>query len=119
MKITAIRIRKLVSRPTGYGHDAAEIEAQVEDGDDVESVAASLHSHCEAEIRRGREFADLRRTLDDLRSDVMRLQRQRDGIEDDLKRIRDQIAEAQDFAEAAEKAGLKVPPALARLTIPF
>ena len=29
MKITAIRIRKLVSRATGYGHDAAEIERRL------------------------------------------------------------------------------------------
>jgi hypothetical protein len=119
MKITAIRIRKLVSRPTGYGHDAAEIEAQVEEGENYEDVAARLHLLVEAEVRRGREIGSLAGTLDMLREDVVRLERTRTGIEGDIERIRDEIAAATDFAEAAEKAGLKLPPALQRLALPF
>jgi hypothetical protein len=80
MNVTHIRIRKLVSRDTGYGHDAAEIEAQVEDGDDWEQVAIEVHRMVDSQIRQGKEAYGLRHCLDDLRTLVHNIERERDDL---------------------------------------
>ena len=120
MKITHVRIRVLRSRATGYGHDAAEIEAQIEDGDDVAEVAAELRRRCEAEVRQG---ADASRALDritDLYEKLKRLEDQVAAKETQIKEARDLIGQFENFLTAAQKAGVHVPAPLAqRFLIPF
>lgn len=119
MKITAIRIRKLVSRATGYGHDAAEIEAAVEDGDDPAAVAEELHRLVDTQIRQGADADRLRYTLDDLRSEVVRLERQKSGLVRELADQREEICKHEALAEMAVKAGIKLGPVLDNLLRPF
>jgi hypothetical protein len=106
MKIKSIRIRELVSRPHSYGHDAAEIEAALEPGDDPAQVAADLRALVQAENRRGRECDTLRDTLDGLRDRVRREELL-------LQRLQAQVVAAQEIIRShariqamAEAAGI-------------
>ena len=119
MKITAIRIRKLVSRATGYGHDAAEIEAAVEDGEDPAAVAEELHRLVDTQIRQGADADRLRYTLDDLRSEVVRLERQKLALAQDIGKQAEAISKHEVLAEMAAKAGIKLGPVLDNLVMPF
>lgn len=118
MRVTAIRIRKLVSRPTGFGHDAAEIEAEVEPGDDPEKVAEALHEMVAGEIRRSTEANSLRVTLDQVRNDVVYYQGRRDGLKADVERYRTALRQYKEFVAKAQQAGI-APPESLQDDIPF
>ena len=119
MKVTHVRIRVLRSRSTGYGHDAAEIEAQLEDGDDVAQVAADLRIRCEAEVRQGAEKSRVLDKLTDHYETLQRLEKQVEGYEAKVKAARDALGQFENFLDAAEKAGVHVPAPLAQNMIPF
>ena len=70
MKVTTIRLRKLVSTPHGYGHHAVELEAQVEPGETYDEAVEKLGHEVDVQIRQAGERDQLRQTLDQLRSDV-------------------------------------------------
>ncbi len=53
MRITHIRLRALRSHEHGYGHDAAEIEAALDPGDDPDEVAQRVRQRMEDELRQG------------------------------------------------------------------
>jgi predicted RNase H-like nuclease (RuvC/YqgF family) len=119
MKITAIRIRVLRSRSTGYGHDAAEIEAQIEDGDDPDTVAAELRRRCETEVRQGAEHSRMIDTLDDLRRDLINYEREVARLKSDCDRARKAIKECEGLAELAAERGIPLTPEAERLALPF
>jgi hypothetical protein len=118
MRITAIRIRKLVSRATGYGHDAAEIEAALEDGDDPDTVATELRQRVDTEIRHSQERSLLDGILDELRYEVVRLERQRDGLHREIDDQRKIINDIEKLAEMANTMRIVLPPALDDLLRP-
>jgi hypothetical protein len=121
MKITAIRIRILRSRPTGYGHDAAEIEAQVEYGDDPLEVAAVLRRMCEAEVRRGEEASTLVDMVQSLRSEVARNENALEGLRVEAADARQAIREQQEFIRMASEKGVPLPASIEFLSpdLPF
>jgi hypothetical protein len=120
MKITAVRIRVLRSRSTGYGHDAAEFEAQLEDGDDPIAVAADLRRMCETEVRQGAEISRNYDTLESLREQIIGYERSLEGRKAEGKNLAEMLGQFPAFVEAARKAGVRVPQMLdGKLGIPF
>jgi|ERR1700733_11297627 len=119
MKITAIRIRVLRSRSSGYGHDACEIEAQVEEGDDPGEVAADIRSRCEAEVRQSAEEHRLIQSVDGLRSEVVSLERKRDQLKAEVNAAHKAIGDCEDLVQHAQRHGLKLPVAVDALALPF
>lgn len=118
MKITNIRVRKLVSGP-GYNHHAAEVEARLEDGDEPNDVHEQLSGFVDAKIRNAAEIDTLRDLRDHLRSEVKDLEVARDRLKREVERNRAAIKSHEKIAELAEKAGLDVPEHLAECMIPF
>ena len=107
------------SHASGYGHDAAEIEAEVEPGDDPDEVADRLRERIGKEILLGiegrqivGELADLRRRVDSARSELDRFERAAESYRDAAKK-------EKDFLTAVNAAGIKVPNALDDLLMPF
>ena len=120
MKITAVRIRVLRSHSTGYGHDAAEFEATLDEGDDAVSVAADLRRMCETEVRRAHEISRAYTTLESLREQIVGYERNVEGKKAESKNLADMLRAFPDFVEAARKAGVRVPAMLNQeLGIPF
>ncbi len=119
MRITHIRLRALRSHEHGYGHDAAEIEAALDPGDDPDEVAQRVRQRMEDELRQGAEGKRLVCTLDDLRSEVARLEDKRDGIERDLERFYDMVRKCKAFMAAAKEKGMELPHELSSVGIPF
>ena len=119
MRITHIRLRALRSHEHGYGHDAAEIEAALDPGDDPDEVAQRVRQRMEDELRQGAEGKRLVCTLDDLRAEVVRLENKRDGIELDLGRFYDMVRKCKAFMAAAKEKGLELPHELSSVGIPF
>ena len=119
MRITHIRLRALRSHQHGYGHDAAEIEAALDPGDDPDDVAQRVRQRVEEELRQGAEGRRLVCTLDDLRSEVVRLENKRDDIERDLEGFDDMVRKCKAFLAAAKEKGLELPPELINVGLPF
>ena len=119
MRITHIRLRALRSHQHGYGHDAAEIEAELDPGDDPNEVAQRVRQRIEDELLQGAEGKRLVCTLDDLRAEVLRLENRRDGVENELDRFNGIVRKCKAFLVAAKKAGLDLPPELLNVGLPF
>jgi GTP cyclohydrolase FolE2 len=120
MKITAVRIRVLRSRSAAYGHDAAEFEAQLEDGDDPIAVAADLRRMCETEVRQGAEISRNYDTLEVLREQLVSYERSIEGTKAESRKMTEMVNQFPAFIEAARKAGVRVPAMLdEELGIPF
>lgn len=105
LKITAVRVRKLMSGP-GYNHHAVEAEARVDDGDDAAEVRERLTAWVDGELRGHREIEELSAHRDMLRSDVVRLEDQRDALRKDIAKGTKIIAEHDKLRGMAEAAGL-------------
>jgi len=119
LKITHIRIRVLRSRPVGYGHDAAEIEAQLEEGDDPDEVTAELRRRCEAAVRQGAEQSRIMDKISDAYDQLRSLEEQVKRNETQVKQARDTLHQFDAFIQAAAKAGVHVPQPLTHGLIPF
>ena len=119
MKITHVRIRALRSRPTGYGHDAAEFEAILEDGDDPAEVAAELRKRCEIEIRHGAEVSRLIDTIDSIRSEVRHAEQRRDGLKKESDELRAAIMSCSKLVDLADREGIEMPAELTNHVLPF
>ena len=119
MRITHMRFRKLVSRAIGYGHDAAEIEVALDDGDDPAVVSAELHRLVDAEVRQGEEREKLVGTLDEYRKEVVWLECQLSGLSNSINARRATIKRHNKFIADAVKAGVEVPSDISEDEIPF
>jgi len=106
MKVTHVRIRKLVSHANRFGHEACELEAQVEDGEDWEVVAEALRQEVDAQLRHADERSRLIRTLDDLRAGVVNLEREAERIRASIAEGRNIIRQHDELAEIARERGL-------------
>jgi predicted RNase H-like nuclease (RuvC/YqgF family) len=119
MRITHIRLRALRSHEHGYGHDAAEIEAALDPGDDPDEVAQRARQRMEDELRQGVEGKRLVCTLDDLRAEVRQLEDRRRALEDELETLKDIAEKCKAFLAAAKEKGLELPHELSSVGIPF
>lgn len=119
MKITHIRIRVLRSRPVGYGHDAAEIEAQLEDGDDPDLVTTELRKRCETEVRQSAEASRLIDTIDSIREEVVAAERSRNELRKEADELRASIMGCTKLLNLAEREGIELPSDLTTHVIPF
>ena len=119
MKITHIRIRVLRSRPVGYGHDAAEIEAQLEDGDDPGVVTTELRKRCETEVRQSAEASRLIDTIDSIREEVVFAERRRDELRKEANALHASIIGCTKLLGIAEREGIELPSDLTTHVIPF
>lgn len=119
MRITHMRFRKLVSRAIGYGHDAAEIEVALDDGDDPAVVSAELHRLVDAEVRQSEERERLVGLLGEYRTEVVILEGQLSGLTKSINARRATIKQHNTFIAAAIKAGIEVPADISEDEIPF
>lgn len=81
MKITSIRIRKLVSTEQGFGHNAIEIEAAVEENDNYEHVVAAVQKKVEEQLARIMHKDSLSLAIHELQDEVHRLEREKNRLE--------------------------------------
>jgi predicted nucleic acid-binding Zn-ribbon protein len=107
MRVTAIRIRKLVSREVGYGNDAAEFEAEVEAGDDLQVVADKLHQLVGAEIAKAQGRDELIDNLADLQDQLTGLSRQLTALKAEIEENDRVIAAHEELAELARERGIR------------
>lgn len=88
MRTTAIRYRRLESHKGGYGHDAVELEAQLEPGDDPETAFLDLRKQVLARLGHIADLHLLTSTIADLTEDAARQRRlfdRRERILDEQK----------------------------------
>lgn len=116
MKITAIRYRRLVSTDR-YGHFAVELETQLERSDDYETsfreLRAEVDRQCAGQVERDGLFQDIHQ----LREEVVRLERQRDDLRDDIKTNREILRGHEQLEALARERGID--PAGLNGEIPF
>ena len=119
MRITHIRLRMLRSHVSGYGHDAAEIEAALDPGDEPDEVAQWVRQRLEAELRHGAEGRRLNATLNDLIEAVARAEAKRDAIADSLDAFQSTLEKCKAFIAAAKEKGIEIPSELNDVLLPF
>lgn len=106
MKITTIRYRRLQSHDRGYGHDAVEAEAQIDEGEDAESALAELKVWVLHRLDGIREIDQHIETLDSLRYQVTDRQREYERLDAEVKKNRKIIAEHEQLATLAREKGI-------------
>ena len=106
MKITAIRVRKLVSGP-GFNHHAIEAEAAVTDSETPDEAREALTAWIESGLRCEQEITDLRRHLDSLRHEVAQAERRVAGLREDIERGRAIIRQHTELGDLAAKQGIE------------
>jgi hypothetical protein len=108
MKITTVRYRRLQSHDRGYGHDAVEAEAQVDQGEDADAAFAALREWVLYRLGTIREVDQHLETLDRLRNAVQSEKRYLDGLKADVKRGREIIEKHEKLADLAREHGIEV-----------
>ncbi len=106
MRITAIRYRRLQSHERGYGHDAVEAEAQIDEHEDAEAALDELKVWVLHRLDGVREIDRHIETLQSLREQVVSHERERDRLGAEIKANRKIIAEHEDLAALARKEGI-------------
>jgi len=119
MKITTVRYRRLKSHQHGYGHDAIEAEAQVDEGESAEDALSGLKIWVQERLADGEERDRAYRKLEDIRLDVERYTRDRDRLKGECEEIRKIARGSDDLYELAKKAGREDLAALFNDEIPF
>lgn len=105
MKITAIRIRRLVSGP-GYNHHAVEAEAEVLDHQDPDLVHEALSSWIDRQLAIHRETDGLQERRDSLREEVHRLQQSTESQRSIIAENRCIIQSHEELSSLAQKHGI-------------
>lgn len=105
MRITAVRVRKLVSGP-GYNHHAIEAEAAVGPDDDPGHVYEKLAGWVDGQLRGLQEIDDLSERRDSLRYEVKRLEDRRDALRKNIDHDNAIIARHDKLRELAAQHGL-------------
>ncbi len=113
MKTTHIRYRRLESHKGGYGHDAVELEAQLEAGDDPETAFLALRKQVLARLGHITDLHVLTSTIEELTENIARQRRLHDkraAILDEQKRMiernADIIGAHADLARLAADRGI-------------
>lgn len=106
MKITTIRYRRLQSHDRGYGHDAVEAEAQIDEGEDADAALDTLKAWVLHRLEGVREVDRHIDSLQRLQGDVKSAERRLAGLHDDIKQGREIIGQHEKLAEIAKREGL-------------
>lgn len=106
MRITAIRYRRLQSHEFGYGHDAVEAEAQIDEGEDAETALDELKAWVQNKLNKSELTRKLSTDLNDLANEVRSLEATRDRLLGEIKANRKIIVEHESLAALAREKGI-------------
>ena len=88
MKITKIRYRKLISLPDAYSHQAVELEAEVEPGEDPDAAMLDLKHEVERQLADSAERHRLYRDMNILLGEIAETIRERDQVRHETETLR-------------------------------
>ena len=94
---------------SGHSHVRFGKEVELEDGDDEEAVLDDLRSDINAQLGLEVERTRIREQIDGLQEEHDRLAAKIELRREELRRVRDAIAETDDFLSAAQDLGLSLP----------
>lgn len=106
MKITVVRFRRLQSHDRGYGHDAVEAEAQVEDGETPEEAIDTLKGWVAAQLSHLKKTSELTHSLTQLMTDVKYYEGSLARVQQQIEYNRKILREHDKLAELARANGL-------------
>ncbi|WP_380873644.1 hypothetical protein ACFB49_42890 [Sphingomonas sp. DBB INV C78] len=106
MKITTVRFRRLESHKHGYGHDAIEAEASVEDGETADEALSALQAWVLARLKQEAEISNHIWSLERLQDNVSSYERTLAGLKKDVERGRKVISDHEKLADLAREHGL-------------
>lgn len=107
MKITAVRIRRLISGP-GYENHAIEVEAAVGD-EDPEVVRKNLSNWADDQLMAMKGSRELARRGDLLATDIARLERQKEGLVARVRAGNALISKHSEIRDIAIERGVEIP----------
>ena len=122
MKITTVRYRRLQSHDRGYGHDAVEAEAQVEEHETADEAMGALQAWVGRCLGMTRQADDLAGRVVDLAREIRDKQHQRDLLAAEIKAANEVVEQYGRLGELAHEHKLAIPTselALLGDTIPF
>src|SRR4051794_10510048 len=108
MKITAIRIRKLVSTRHGHGHNAVEFTAAVEEGDNPLEIAAKLRQMVDLQIHLADQREGLMHSLESLKAQVEQTSQILSDMKDQLNETLDRVDQCGELFGLAVERGIDV-----------
>ena len=108
MKIKTVRYRRLQSHEHGYGHDAVEAEAAVEEGEDADAVMSDLREWVLRRLETVREIDHHIETLQRLRDRTSSEQRNLERLQAEVKRNRELLSNHAKLADLAREHGVEV-----------
>lgn len=106
MRITAIRVGKLVSGP-GFNNTRVELEAAIDSADDEDTTVGELSALCDQHVRRIQGIREMTRTTIELQEEVHRLERERDSLIGTTNRYREVVAKYERLGEMAREQGVE------------
>lgn len=108
MKITAMRVRALVSNPVGFGHHAIELEVQLEEEDNGrwQEIADSMEREIKGQIAKMQRRDRLQMDHGELTAAVAVLQDRKDRLEAEIAGYRKVELEFEKLGELARRHGL-------------
>lgn len=119
MKITTIRYRRLESHKRGYGHDAVEAEAQLDEGEDAEAAMAELKVWVLHRLDGIREIDDHCETLNGIRNRLRDAEREQERLDREIKRKRELVSQFEKLGELAKERGIDAGDLLTDDGVPF
>lgn len=105
MRITAIRVRKLISGPN-FSNLAVEAEIAPEPWEDADAARERLSAWVDAQLGKMRERDVLVEDVTALRREVVSLEQRRQGMKEDIDAARKVIREHEKLRELAVKNGI-------------
>lgn len=106
MKITAIRYRRLKSQTVGYGHEAVEAEAQVEDGEAPDDALSALKAWVDRHVDAALRHEYNARRAEELANRVAGLESDRDRLRSEVERNREILRQHSKLADLARANGM-------------
>lgn len=110
MKITTVRYRRLQSHDRGYGHDAVEAEAQVDEGEDAEVAFDAVKSWVLRRLETTREADHHIDQLQSLRERVTSESQRLERIRAEVKDGQEVIRKHEKLADLAREHGIEIDP---------
>lgn len=114
MRITAIRVGKLISGP-GFANTRVELEAAVDSADDEETTVEMLSAACDRHLARLRGVEAAPRVV----ADIEELERQRAKLRDEVQELHAIVSRHEKLARLAQALNLEGGGDLLDQIIPF
>jgi len=105
MRVVRVRIGKLVSGDR-FSNFRAEFEAEVDEGEDAETVAERLESLCDQQIRRRDNVDRMGELARDLTNDVAALTAERKNLAEQAAHYRKLVEEYEGLGALARERGI-------------